>query len=307
MVAQVAGGKALPGEVIDQIAERTDGVPLFVEELTKSVLESGLLREEVDRYVLDGTLPPVAIPTSLHASLLARLDRLASVRLVAQIGAAIGREFAYELLRAVSRLSHDELQAALARLVASELVFQRGAPPDAVYNFKHALVQDAAHGSMLRNTRQQLHAQIAEALATYSPELMESQPELLAQHYAEAGLVERSATFWNRAGRRSAARSAMAEATAQFQKGLDQLALLPGAPERQRQEIELSSGLAAAVSFVKGLAAQEAGQAYARALGLWERLGSPSEFLHIPHGRLAITHSAASLIWRNAWTRICCV
>jgi len=219
----------------------------------------------------------------------------------------LGASFTYELLRAVSRLSHDELQPALARLVASELVFQRGAPPDAVYNFKHALVQDAAHGSMLRNTRQQLHAQIAEALATYSPELMESQPELLAQHYAEAGLVERSATFWNRAGRRSAARSAMAEATAQFQKGLDQLALLPGAPERQRQEIELSSGLAAAVSFVKGLAAQEAGQAYARALGLWERLGSPSEFLHIPHGRLAITHSAASLIWRNAWTRICCV
>ena len=150
LVEQIAGGKALPDEVIAQIVDRTDGVPLFVEELTKSVLESGLLRAETDRYVLDGALPPFAIPTTLHASLLARLDRLASVRLVAQTGAAIGREFSYALLHAVSRLPEDELQAALARLVGSELVFQRGTPPDAVYSFKHALVQDVAHGSLLR-------------------------------------------------------------------------------------------------------------------------------------------------------------
>jgi class 3 adenylate cyclase len=158
LVAQVAGGKALPDGVIDQIADRTDGVPLFVEELTKSVLESGLLREDRDRYVLDGALPPFAIPTTLHDSQMARLDRLASVRHVAQTGAAIGRDFPYPLLRAVSRLAEDELQAALGRLVASELVFQRGLPPDAVYSFKHALVQDAAHGSLLRDARQQLHA-----------------------------------------------------------------------------------------------------------------------------------------------------
>src|SRR6266478_1754735 len=175
LVAQIAGGKALPDEVIDQIVDRTDGVPLFVEELTKSVLESGLLREEEDRYVLDRALPPFAIPTTLHASLLERLDRLASVRRVAQIGAAIGREFSYALLRAVSRLSEAELQAALARLVASELVFQRGTPPDAVYTFKHAMVQDAAHGSLLHSSRQQLHAQIAEALETHSPEIMDGQ------------------------------------------------------------------------------------------------------------------------------------
>ena len=200
LVEQIAGGKALPDEVIDQIVDRTDGVPLFVEELTKSVLESGLLREETDRYVLDGALPPFAIPTSLHDSLMARLDRLASVRQVAQIGAAIGREFSYALLRAVSRLPEDELQAALARLVASELVFQRGMPPDAVYSFKHALVQDAAHGSLLRSSRQQLHAQIAEALEAHSPELMDSQPELFAQHYAEAGLVEKSVAYWGKAG-----------------------------------------------------------------------------------------------------------
>ena len=213
LVEQIAGGKALPDDVIDQIVERTDGVPLFVEELTKSVLESGV--------------PLVGIPTTLHDSLMARLDRLASVRQVAQIGAAIGREFPYALLRAVSRLPEDELQAALARLVASELVFQRGTPPDAVYSFKHALVQDAAHGSLLRSSRQQLHAQIAEALEASSPELMDSQPELFAQHYAEAGLVEKSVACWGKAGHRSAARSAMAEAAAQFHKGLDQLALLP--------------------------------------------------------------------------------
>jgi|SRR5271155_4643882 len=151
---------------------------------------------------------------------MARLDRLGSVRRVAQIAAAIGREFSYELLRSVSRLPEDQLQASLSRLVATELVFQRGTPPDAVYSFKHALVQDAAHGSLLRSTRQQLHAQIAEALESHSPELTDIQPELFAQHYAEAGLVEKSVAYWGKAGRRSAARSAMAEAAVQYQKGV---------------------------------------------------------------------------------------
>jgi predicted ATPase len=285
LVAQIAGGKALPDEVVAQIVDRTDGVPLFVEELTKSVLESGVLREERDRYAVDRALPPFAIPTSLHDSLMARLDRLASVRLVAQTGAAIGREFSYELLHAVSRLPEDELQTSLARLVASELVFQRGRPPDAVYAFKHALVQDAAHGSLLRRTRQQLHAQIAEALEAHSPELMDSQPELFAQHYAEAGLVEKSVAFWGKAGHRSAARSAMAEAAVQLQKALDQLTLLPDTPERRRQELEFWSALGAVLMAAKGFAAPEMGDAYARARGLWEQLGSPSEFLRIPFGQ----------------------
>jgi class 3 adenylate cyclase/tetratricopeptide (TPR) repeat protein len=290
LVAQIAGGKALPADVIAQIADRTDGVPLFVEELTKSVLESGLLREEADRYVLDGALPPFAIPTSLHASLLARLDRLASVRLVAQIGAAIGREFSYALLRTVSRLPEDELQAALDRLVASELVFQRGMPPDAVYTFKHALVQDAAHDSLLRSSRQQLHAQIAGALEARFPELIDSQPELLAQHYTEAGLFEKSVACWGKAGHRSITRSAMAEAAAQFDKALDQLALLPDDLERQRQELEFLSALGAVSQLVKGEAAPETGDAYARARALWEQLGSPLEFLHIPFGQ-SVYHS----------------
>ena len=284
LVEQIAG-KSLPAEVIDQIVERTDGVPLFVEELTKSVLESGLLHEEADRYALDRALPPFAIPTTLHDSLMARLDRLALVRHVAQIGAAIGREFSYALLHAVSRFAEDELQAGLARLVASELVFQRGTPPDAVYAFKHALVQDAAHGSLLRSSRQQLHARIADALETHSPDLMDSQPELFAQHYAEAGRVEKSVAFWGRAGRRSTARSAMAEAAAQLQKGLDQLALLPDSPQRQRQELEFLSALGAVLIAVKGFSAAETGNAYTRARELWEQIGSPSEFLQVPYGQ----------------------
>src|SRR5262249_17722329 len=272
LVAQIAGRKTLADEVVDQIVDRTDGVPLFIEELTKSVLESGF--------------PMVGIPTSLHDSLMARLDRLASVRLVAQIGAAIGRQFPYGLLRAVSDLPEDELRAALARLVASELVFQRGMSPDAVYNFKHALVQDAAHGSLLRSTRQQLHARIAEALETHSPELMDSQPELFAQHYAEAGLVEKSAAFWGKAGHRSIARSVMTEAAAQFQKGLDQLALMSATPEHQRQALEFYSALSAAQIAVKGWTAPETGLAYARAQELWEQLGSSGELLRVPFGRI---------------------
>jgi class 3 adenylate cyclase/predicted ATPase len=271
LIAQIAGGKALPDAVVDQIVDRTDGVPLFIEELTKSVLESGV--------------PLVGIPTTLHDSLMARLDRMASVRLVAQIGAAIGRQFPYVLLRAVSNLSEDELRAALARLVASELVFHRGALPEAVYTFKHALVQEAAHGSLLRSTRQQLHAQIAEALEASSPELMDSQPELFAQHYAEAGLVDKSVAYWGKAGHRSIACSAMAEAAGQFQKALDQLALLPDRAEHQRLELEIRCSLGAAMRFVKGVASPETGQAFARARELWEQLGSPSEFLQVPFGQ----------------------
>jgi class 3 adenylate cyclase/predicted ATPase len=283
LVEQIAAGKSLPVEVISQIADRTDGVPLFVEELTKSVLESGMLREEADRYVLERALPPFAVPATLHDTLMARLDRMSPVRRVAQIGAAIGRDFSYALLRAVSRLPEDELQTALARLVNSELVLQRGTPPDAVYSFKHALVQDAAHGSLLRSSRQQLHALIAGVLETHPPELMDNQPELLAQHYAEAGLVEKSVAFWGKAAHSSAARSAMAEAAAQLQKGLHQLALLPDTPERRRQELEFWSALGAALMVAKGFAAPETGDVLARARELWDGLGSPSGFLRIPY------------------------
>jgi class 3 adenylate cyclase/predicted ATPase len=271
LIEQIAGSTALPDEVIGQIAERTDGVPLFIEELTKSVLESGL--------------PAVGIPTTLHDSLMARLDRLSSVRRVAQIGAAIGREFPYALLPTLSRIPEDELRSALSRLVASELVFQRGTPPEAVYIFKHALVQDAAHSSLLRATREQLHAEIAQALEAHSPDLLDTQPEVFAQHYAEAGLVEKSTAHWGKAGHRSASRSAVAEAAAQFQKALDQLALLPDNYDRQRQELELRSALGTVLMLVKGFAAPEPGDAYTRARELWEQLGCPSEFNHVPYGQ----------------------
>jgi len=285
LVTQIAGGKALPDDVIAQIVERTDGEPLFIEELTKSVLESGLLREEGSHYVLDGPLPPLAIPTSLHASLMARLDRLAPVRHVAQIGAAFGRWFRYTSLRAASGLPDDELQAALARLVASELVIQSGAVPDAVYTFKHALVQEAAYSSLLRDNRRQLHGRIAEALEAHFPELMDGQPELFARHYAEAGRVERSVFYWSKAARRSTGRSALLEAAAQYQKGLDQLALLPDSLEHRRQELEFRSSLGTVLQSVKGYAAPETGQALGRARELWEQLGSPSEFLQVSYAQ----------------------
>ena len=182
-------------------------MPLFVGELTKSVLE----RAEA----------PVGIPPTLRDPLMARLNRLGWFRQVAQIGSAIGREFSYALLRADSGLPDDALQRAFARLIASELVFRRATPPDAIYSFKHALVQDAEDGSLLRNVRRQSHAQIAGALQTHLPELRDSQPELFAQHYGEAGLVQKSIACWAKAGYSSAAHLAMAEAVAQFRKALD--------------------------------------------------------------------------------------
>ena len=285
LAEQAAGGKPLPDEIIDRIADHADGVPLAVEELTRSVIESGLVRNAAHRWVLGGPLPPFAIPATLRASLAERLDRVATARPVAEIGAAIGRQFSYELVQAVSGASDDELQATLALLVEGGLVHQRGAPPDAVYSFKHALVQDAAKERLLRDARRQLHVQIADALEIRYPELMETQPEVLAQHYAEAGLVEKSVTYWRKAGRRSAGRSAMAEAAMQLQKGLDQLACLPDTPERQRQELEFLSALGAVLTAAQGHGAPAAGRAYARARELWEQLDFPSEFIHIPYGQ----------------------
>jgi class 3 adenylate cyclase/predicted ATPase len=285
LIGTVAG-KALPDEVITHIAARTDGVPLFVEELTKAVLEAGLLRDEGDHYALDRPIRSFAVPPSLHASLLARLDRLGpTAKEIAQIGAAIGRDFPYELLAAVARRGEAELQDALSRLTDAGLVFQRGVPPNATFLFKHALVQDAAYSTLLRGPRQALHAQIAEALETHSPETVDSQPELLAQHYEQAGLVAKSVAYWGKAGQRSAIRSAMAEAAAQFQRGLDQLTLLADTPERQRQELEFCCALGAVLRWVRGQGALETGHAFARARELWEQLGSPSEFIHVPYGQ----------------------
>src|SRR6266498_2767502 len=201
--AAVAGDKALPAEVIQQVVRKTDGVPLFVEELTKMVLETDLLREHEDHYELTGPLPPLAIPTTLHDSLMARLDRLAPVKVVAQLGATIGRQFSYELFRAVSPLEESTLQQGLRQLVEAELLYQQGSPPQATYTFKHALIQDAAYQSLLRSTRQQFHQRIAQVLVEQFPETAETQPELLAHHYTEAGRTEQAVGYWQRAGQRS--------------------------------------------------------------------------------------------------------
>jgi class 3 adenylate cyclase len=223
MIARLTGGKALPKEIADQIIDRTDGVPLFIEELTKAVVESGVLTDAGDRYTVAGALPPLAIPATLNASLLARLDRLAPVREVAQIGAALGRQFSHELISAVAPMPQQQLDDALAQLVSAELIFRRGSPPDAEYAFKHALVQDAAYSTLLRSRRQQLHVRIAATLEDYFPEIVVAQPALLAQHCAEAGLAEKAVVYWLKAGRQALARSAMTEAVAQLQKGLDVL------------------------------------------------------------------------------------
>jgi predicted ATPase len=285
MIERLAGNTGLlRRDVIAEIIERTDGVPLFVEEMTKAVLEARAERGREFATSVPGAR--LGVPATLQASLVARIDRLGSVaKGVAQIGAAIGRQFSYELAALVADLSEHALQNALQRLVDAGLVFQRGAPPSAEYLFKHALVQEAAYDTLLRRTRQQLHARIVAALEKLAPDLMESRPELFAQHYAEAGLVEKSVAFWGQAGRKSAGRSAMAEAAAQLQKGLDQLALLPDDREHQRRELELRRTLGAALMTAKGLAAAETGHALARSRELWEQLGSPAEFLGVPYGQ----------------------
>jgi predicted ATPase len=182
MVTRVAGDKPLPAAVVQQIVARTDGVPLFVEEIVKMVLETGLMQEEADRYVLSGPLPALAIPATLHDALMARLDRLGPARGVAQLGAVLGREFAYEFLQAVAPMDEPTLQHSLAQLIEAELLYQRGQPPQATYIFKHALVQDAAYQSLLRSTRQQYHQHIAQVLEAQFAETVETQPELLAHH-----------------------------------------------------------------------------------------------------------------------------
>ena len=227
IIAGVARDKALPDAVVEQVLARTDGVPLFIEELTSTLLESGVLRETADGYALDGQLPELAIPTTLQASLAARLDRLASVRDVAQIGAAIGREFSHELIAVVSPLAPNDLDAALERLTGAGLIARRGAPPDATYSFKHALVQDAAYATMLKSRRQPLHASIATGLVERFPALAESLPEVVAHHFTEAGLANEAIAHWLKAGRLARARSANREAVSSFERARSLLETLP--------------------------------------------------------------------------------
>lgn len=281
LIDRVTAGKALPEEVMNEILERTDGVPLFVEELTKTVLETELLDEQEGHYTLKRPLPVLAIPNTLHASLIARLDRLAPVREVAQIGAVVGRQFSYELLSTVAGLPREKLDEALAQLVRSELIFCRGENPDAVYIFKHALVRDAAYSGLLKSRRASLHATIADAFEQRFPEIVEAQPETLAHHLTEAGLIEKAEGYWLEASKKAAMRSANLEAIAHAQRGIETLAYLPDGAEKDRRELDFQFALGPCLIATQGPASNSAVATFARARELCERLGDPPEHLQV--------------------------
>jgi class 3 adenylate cyclase len=282
MIERLTGGKSLPAEVLEQILLKTDGVPLFLEELTKTVLESGMLTEAGDHYELSGSLPLLAIPATLHDSLMARLDRLAPVKEVAQIGAVIGREFSHELLSAVAPMSANQLGDALEQLVNSELVFCRGTPPGATYSFKHALVQDTAYQSLLKLKRQQLHARIAQVLEL-SPEA-EAAPEVLAQHFTDAGLDAQAVRYWHKAGELAAGRSANVEAIAHLGKGLELVAKLPDEPKRAEEEFALRLAVGGLLIATEGYAVAEVERTYGRAWALCDQLGRSAELFPVLRG-----------------------
>jgi class 3 adenylate cyclase/tetratricopeptide (TPR) repeat protein len=281
MVARVTEGKALPREIADQIVERTDGIPLFIEELTKAIVESGDLADAGDHYTAKRSMSSLAIPTTLHASLLARLDRLAPVREVAQIGAALGRNFSHELISAVVPMQQKQLDDALAQLVSAELVFRRGTPPDAEYVFKHALVQDAAYSTLLRGRRQQLHARIASTLESRFPEIVATHPALLAQHWTAGGQSENAVGYRLKAGQQAVVRSAMTEAVAQLQKGLGLVADLPETPRRAQQELDLQIALGRALSATRGYSSSAVGETIGRARALAEQLDRPDHLVPV--------------------------
>ena len=279
LINQVTGNKSLPQSIRQDIIERTDGIPLFVEEMTKAVLEAES-ESDAQRSATTVPSPALAVPASLQASLMARLDRLGPAKEMAQIGAAIGREFSHALLAAVARKSEAEVNSALDRLVAAGLLFRQGVAPHAAYLFKHALVQDAAYGTLLREPRRAFHARIAETLESQFAEIAESQPELVARHCTEAGLIEKAANLWGKAGLRSLERSALVEAAAQLTRALAQIATLPATPALRREEIKLQVALIAPLLHVKGYAAPETKAAAERARVLIdqaEALGEPPE------------------------------
>ena len=279
IIARIVGDEKLPPDVMGEIVERTDGIPLFVEEMTKAVLEAeseGVVR----RTVAAVPSPALPVPASLHASLMARLDRLGSAKEVAQVGAAIGREFSHALLAAVVRKPEVELRSALDRLVAAGLLFRQGLPPHATYLFKHALVQDAAHSTLLRGPRRMLHGRIAESIESRFVEIAESKPELLARHYTEAQLIETAAGWWAKAGLQSQSRSALVESVEQLKHALDLLATLPGTAALRRQQIKLQLACVNALMYTKGYAASETKAAVEQARLYIERaetLGEPPE------------------------------
>src|SRR5262245_6638010 len=288
-----AGGKTLPAEVVSHIVAKTDGVPLYVEELTKRLLDSPLLRAEGDEYLLTGPLSAVSIPDTLQDSLMARLDQLRAAKEVAQLGAVLGREFAYDVLQAIAPMDEAALQDGLHKLVQAELLYQRGRPPRARYVFKHALIQDAAYASLLRSARQQVHANVAQALMAKLPELAETQPELLAHHYAQAGLIAPALDRWQAAAERAVQRTAYVEAIHSIDQALAQLAQHPPDEARDRRELELQTMKLAPLQPVKGYASPELDAASGRALTLSRSLGDRATLFPALYARWGIQYVAA--------------
>jgi class 3 adenylate cyclase/predicted ATPase len=284
MAQDLAGGKRLPDEIIQQLVDKSDGVPLYVEEMTKAVLESGILKEANGHYELVGSIASLSIPATLQDSLMSRLDRLVTAKAVAQYAAVIGRQFTYELLQAVSELDDSTLQRELGRLVDAELVYQRGVTPQATYIFKHALIQDTAYESLLRSTRQGYHRRIAEVLEERFPDTVETQPELLAHHYTEAGLKEQAVVYWQRAGQHASDRSAPLEAISHLTTGIELLKSLPETPEHTQQALTLYTALGAALQMAKGLGAPEAEHAYTQAQALCQQVGETPKLVQVLYG-----------------------
>lgn len=284
LVAEVTGGKALPDEVLDQIVVKTDGVPLFVEELTKTVLEAGFLRDAVDHYELDGAVPSFAIPATLQDSLMARLDRLAPAKEVAQTGACLGRTFSHELLATICPLRDIDLRTGLQELASSELVFQHGKPPSATYTFKHALIQDAAYASLLKSKRQNLHQRIAEVLLENFPEIGDNEPEVVARHYTQAGIVGPAINYWEKAGIRAIDRSANVEAAAQLRQGLDLIQTEKESGERDQRELMLLVRLGTALTASYGYANEDVERTFSRARVLCEQLGATPHLFPVMSG-----------------------
>jgi class 3 adenylate cyclase len=296
LVRGLAGNAPLGSEIVEEIVERTDGVPLFIEELTRAVLERADQDNRVAAVLSASPLPAAAVPATLHASLIARLDRIgAAAREVAQIGAVLGREFSYELIQPVAQRSDAELQAALARLTEAGLLFCRGAPPHASYLFKHALVQDAAYGTLLRARRQELHARVGAVLEAHFADLVERQPELLGHHLTAAGDAERAIRQWLKAGQHATVRSTYHEAIAHLERGIGLLGSLPEASTRNALELELQLALGHCLYPIRGLSSREVGQAYLRACELAERQSAVLPLFQAVYG-LWQTHALSGRI-----------
>jgi class 3 adenylate cyclase/tetratricopeptide (TPR) repeat protein len=284
LVGHVAERKRLPADVVDQIVARTGGIPLFVEEVTKAVLETGLLIERDDHYELTGPLPPGLIPATVQDSLAARIDRLGPSKPLAQLAATMGREFRYDVLRAVSDADDESMQKDLRRLIESELVIQEGRPPAATYTFRHALIRDAAYGSLLRKTRQQYHEAIARALRAQLPEIAETQPEVIATHYEAAGLAPEALDEWQRAVDRAKARAATSETIAHIRRALALLNTVPPGPDRLPRDLTLQLALGPALMAMKGFSAPEVREVYTRARALCREMGDPAEVFPVLWG-----------------------